>query len=124
MDFLSIAVEIVTKPYFFPTLALTILLVFYLLQQKKWAYLKGYSKLPPFDRGLPLVGHAIGFGKHPLQYADEMYQKYGPVYTLEVLGKRLTFLVGPEVFISFFLLTLFDFLKNNRRKSLSFLERI
>lgn len=99
MDFV---IELVAKPYFFPTLTLSLLVLYYLYQQQKWAYLKKYSKLPPFDRGLPFIGHAIGFGKHPLQYASDMYKKYGPVFTLEVLGKRLTFLVGPEAQEPFF----------------------
>lgn len=111
MDFV---IELVAKPYFFPTLTLSLLVLYYLYQQQKWAYLKKYSKLPPFDRGLPFIGHAIGFGKHPLQYASDMYKKYGPVFTLEVLGKRLTFLVGPEVIILFHPpLLLFPLLTNN-----------
>mmetsp|Transcript_22439 Transcript_22439/g.63017 ORF Transcript_22439/g.63017 Transcript_22439/m.63017 type:complete len:486 (-) Transcript_22439:298-1755(-) len=94
--------EVLDKPYFVPTVVLVTLGVLYLLYRQKWAYLHRYKKLPPFLEGLPYVGHAIGFGKHPLQYAEAKYKELGPVFTLQILGKRLTFLVGPEAQGPFF----------------------
>jgi hypothetical protein len=97
---LSLFFEFVSKPYFIPTLLLTFMFILYFLHKRKWSSLSKYktNQLPPFDRGLPFVGHAIGFGNHPLQYAEQKFERYGPVFTLEVLGKRLTFLIGPQVF--------------------------
>eukprot|EP01104_Vermistella_antarctica_P006101 TRINITY_DN16834_c0_g1_i1.p1 TRINITY_DN16834_c0_g1~~TRINITY_DN16834_c0_g1_i1.p1 ORF type:complete len:520 (+),score=110.83 TRINITY_DN16834_c0_g1_i1:80-1561(+) len=53
-------------------------------------------KLPPIESGWPIIGNAISFGKHPLNFARRCYEQYGDIFTVSVLGKRLTFLVGPE----------------------------
>ena len=96
--------SIISTPYFLPTLAIGLIVLAYFLYERKFSYLSSYKgKLPPWDRGVvPYVGHAIGFGKHPLQFAEQLYKKYGPVYTIEVLGNRMTFLVGPEAQTPFF----------------------
>ena len=111
MDFLGLVFEIIGKPWFLPTALVTIVLLFILHHKTKWSHLNKYKNLPPFERGLPVVGHALTFGKNPLAFADDQYKKLGPVYTIEVLGKRMTFLVGPEVcFFFFFFFFLIHFL--------------
>jgi len=63
-------------------------------------YLKRFSSpksSPPYEAGLiPYLGKGYEFGTSPVEFATKLHQKYGPVFTINVLGKRLTFLAGPE----------------------------
>jgi len=60
--------------------------------------------LPPvFSPSIPLIGGLVEFMKHPLEAVRKGYKKHGDIFTISMLGKRLTFLVGPkagEVFFS------------------------
>eukprot|EP00894_Picocystis_sp_ML_P002806 jgi/Pico_ML_1/53323/g3892.t1 len=60
------------------------------------------GKRPPTVRTLPLIGGLLEFLKGPLQLIDSSYKKYGEVYTLNLLHKRITFLIGPHVSANFF----------------------
>uniref|UniRef100_A0A7S4NJA6 Uncharacterized protein n=1 Tax=Paramoeba aestuarina TaxID=180227 RepID=A0A7S4NJA6_9EUKA len=99
---MDVVLDIVTKSWFIPTVLVTIVLGAIVWWKTKWSHLSKYKNLPPFERGLPLVGHALTFGQDPLAFADKTYKKLGPVFTIEVLGKRMTFLVGPEAQEPFF----------------------
>jgi len=63
-------------------------------------YVKRFQKpanSPPYEAGLiPYLGLGAAFGANPLQLSTEMYKKHGHVFTLNVLGNRLTFLASPE----------------------------
>ena len=48
MDFLGLVVEIVGKPWFLPTVLVTIVLLVLLHHQRKWSHLKKYKKLASF----------------------------------------------------------------------------
>uniref|UniRef100_A0A6U0S3F5 Uncharacterized protein n=1 Tax=Eucampia antarctica TaxID=49252 RepID=A0A6U0S3F5_9STRA len=45
---------------------------------------------------IPIIGVALEFGLSPVKMVRRCYDKYGPVYTVPVANKRMTFLIGPE----------------------------
>lgn len=51
---------------------------------------------------IPILGPAIEFGKSPMKMVHRCYETYGPVFTVPIFHKRLTFLVGPEAQEPFF----------------------
>ncbi|EFN54386.1 hypothetical protein CHLNCDRAFT_56217 [Chlorella variabilis] len=57
---------------------------------------------PPVDEGLPFVGGLIKFSKGPLPLMTEMYAKHGEAFTIPLLHKKMTFLLGPHVSPHFF----------------------
>ncbi|PSC68351.1 sterol 14 desaturase [Micractinium conductrix] len=61
-----------------------------------------HGKAPPVEEGLPFIGGLIKFSKGPLPLMTEMYAKHGEVFTIPLLHKRMTFLVGPHVSPHFF----------------------
>lgn len=56
------------------------------------------SKIAPY----PLIGPLVEFAKSPVKMVRRCYDDYGPVYTVPIFHKRLTFLVGPEAQEIFF----------------------
>lgn len=59
-------------------------------------------RLPPTVSAWPLVGGLIRFLKGPVVMMREEYPKLGSVFTLKLLNKNITFLIGPEVSAHFF----------------------
>lgn len=57
---------------------------------------------PPYNVGLPIVGNILAFAKNPLDLVWEGYAKKGEIFTIRLLTKRLTFLIGPAACESFF----------------------
>ena len=58
---------------------------------------------PPTAKvGLPLIGNYIEFAKNPVEFIALCLDKFGPIYTVPMLHKNLTFLLGPEVSAPFF----------------------
>jgi sterol 14-demethylase len=55
--------------------------------------------------GLPLIGNYVGFASNPVKFVEDCMNKFGKIYTVPMLHKRLTFLLGPEVSTPFFKLT-------------------
>ncbi|KAK2181469.1 hypothetical protein NP493_388g01005 [Ridgeia piscesae] len=66
---------------------------------------------PPCRGWIPWLGCAVQFGKAPLDFIEESRRKLGPVFTLKVAGKRLTFVTEPEDFDCFFGSDCVDFQK-------------
>lgn len=61
---------------------------------------------PPTAKiGIPLIGNYIEFAKNPVGFIATCLDKFGPIYTVPMLHKNLTFLLGPEVSAPFFKLT-------------------
>eukprot|EP01041_Mallomonas_annulata_P010734 gene10734-22425_t len=52
--------------------------------------------------GLPFIGNYIEFAKNPVDFMTRCLRSYGPVYTVPMLNKNLTFLIGPEAATPFF----------------------
>ncbi|CAM9456541.1 unnamed protein product [Chrysoparadoxa australica] len=57
---------------------------------------------PSAKLGLPFIGNALAFLDGPIVLIERCYKQYGPVFTVPVLGKNLTFLIGPESQAPFF----------------------
>ncbi|KAF3331292.1 sterol 14-demethylase [Carex littledalei] len=53
--------------------------------------------LPPVVKAWPLVGAIYMLVKDPVNLIKKNYQKYGSVFTIKVLGRNVTMLIGPEV---------------------------
>ena len=57
---------------------------------------------PNAQIGIPLIGNYIEFAKNPVDFIAKCLDKFGPIYTVPMLHKNLTFLLGPEVSAPFF----------------------
>mmetsp|Transcript_2616 Transcript_2616/g.2594 ORF Transcript_2616/g.2594 Transcript_2616/m.2594 type:complete len:482 (-) Transcript_2616:95-1540(-) len=79
--------------------ALIVVVGFLFLTRSK----KRPSNAPPLAYvGIPLLGNYIEFAKNPINFIDICRKKYGSIFTVPMLHKKLTFLVGPEVSTPFF----------------------
>lgn len=59
--------------------------------------------LPPVvDSAVPFVGGLLKFIKGPVPLLKEEYGRLGQVFTLQMLTRNVTFLIGPEVSAHFF----------------------
>ncbi|MCO5561099.1 hypothetical protein L7F22_014720 [Adiantum nelumboides] len=61
-----------------------------------------HKKLPPKVRTLPLIGGVRKFMKGPINMIREEYPRLGSVFTVKVLNRNITFLLGPEESVHFF----------------------
>ncbi|KAF6030541.1 CYP39A1 [Bugula neritina] len=88
--------------FFFP--AIIGLLLYIAAQVYKRNRLYSVLKLPPCYSGwMPFLGCAIEFGKEPLNFIEKMHRKLGPVYTLYIGGKRMTYLTDEEDYNKYFM---------------------
>ncbi|XP_041104801.1 lanosterol 14-alpha demethylase [Polyodon spathula] len=54
-------------------------------------------KYPPYiPSSIPFLGHAIAFGKSPIEFLENAYEKYGPVFSFTMVGKTFTYLLGSD----------------------------
>jgi hypothetical protein len=61
------------------------------------------KNLPPVvDTAVPYVGGLLKFIKGPVVLLREQYGRLGSVFTVKILTRNITFLVGPEVSAHFF----------------------
>ncbi|XP_020591390.1 obtusifoliol 14-alpha demethylase [Phalaenopsis equestris] len=69
-----------------------------------WGFLLPNAKKrrPPVVKAFPVVGGLIRFLKGPIVMVREEYAKLGSVFTLNLLHRRITFFIGPEVSAHFF----------------------
>ncbi|XP_076611558.1 lanosterol 14-alpha demethylase [Chaetodon auriga] len=55
------------------------------------------QKYPPhIPSSIPFLGHAIAFGKSPIEFLENAYEKYGPVFSFTMVGSTFTYLLGSE----------------------------
>uniref|UniRef100_A0ABI7WKF5 Lanosterol 14-alpha demethylase n=1 Tax=Felis catus TaxID=9685 RepID=A0ABI7WKF5_FELCA len=55
------------------------------------------AKSPPYIFSpIPFLGHAIAFGKSPIEFLENAYEKYGPVFSFTMVGKTFTYLLGSD----------------------------
>lgn len=55
------------------------------------------AKYPPYiPSSIPFLGHAITFGKSPIEFLENAYEKYGPVFSFTMVGKTFTYLLGSD----------------------------
>lgn len=57
---------------------------------------------PTYNVGLPIIGNIQAFASNPLDLVWEGYAKKGEIFTVRLLHKRLTFLIGPAACETFF----------------------
>lgn len=62
----------------------------------------GCKKAPPHVRAFPLIGGILKFMKGPINMIREEYPRLGSVFTVKVLIRNFTFLIGPEESTHFF----------------------
>uniref|UniRef100_A0AAY5ENZ1 Lanosterol 14-alpha demethylase n=1 Tax=Electrophorus electricus TaxID=8005 RepID=A0AAY5ENZ1_ELEEL len=63
-----------------------------------------FSKLFPFQQkypphipaSIPVLGNAIAFGKSPIEFLENAYEKYGPIVSFTMVGKTFTYLLGGD----------------------------
>ncbi|GAA5903623.1 cytochrome P450 [Sporobolomyces salmoneus] len=53
------------------------------------------TKPPLVFHYVPVIGCAVSYGMDPLGFLDKCKQKYGPVFTYPLLGRRITATLGP-----------------------------
>jgi sterol 14alpha-demethylase len=63
---------------------------------------RGGKRLPPTIPGAPVVGGLVKFMRGPIPMIREQYARLGSVFTVPIITRRITFLVGPEVSAHFF----------------------
>ncbi|XP_003969409.2 lanosterol 14-alpha demethylase [Takifugu rubripes] len=55
------------------------------------------AKHPPYIPScIPFLGHAISFGKSPIEFLENAYEKYGPVFSFTMVGSTFTYLLGSD----------------------------
>ncbi|KAK1553444.1 hypothetical protein Q3G72_035175 [Acer saccharum] len=60
------------------------------------------KRLPPVVNGWPVIGGLLRFLKGPIVMLREEYPKLGSVFTVPLVNRKITFLIGPEVSAHFF----------------------
>uniref|UniRef100_A0A669QPX8 Lanosterol 14-alpha demethylase n=1 Tax=Phasianus colchicus TaxID=9054 RepID=A0A669QPX8_PHACC len=57
----------------------------------------GRTNHPPhIPSSIPFLGHAVAFGKNPIEFLENAYDKYGPVFSFTMVGKTFTYLLGSD----------------------------
>uniref|UniRef100_A0A8C3SCF8 Lanosterol 14-alpha demethylase n=1 Tax=Chelydra serpentina TaxID=8475 RepID=A0A8C3SCF8_CHESE len=78
------------------SLVLGLIIIMYFLFQPR------NPNSPPCIRGwIPWFGAAFQFGKAPLKFIEQARIKYGPVFTVYILGNRFTFVTETEDVLEF-----------------------
>ena len=62
----------------------------------------GKKRLPPTIPGAPVVGGLVKFMRGPIPMIQEQYARLGSVFTVPIITRKITFLIGPEVSANFF----------------------
>lgn len=61
------------------------------------------AKTPPLVSGaLPGVGHAVEFGRQPIELVTRGFREHGEIFNLALAGRTATVLIGPEANELFF----------------------
>mmetsp|Transcript_65429 Transcript_65429/g.76881 ORF Transcript_65429/g.76881 Transcript_65429/m.76881 type:complete len:480 (+) Transcript_65429:215-1654(+) len=81
-------------------IAIALFVIYILLRPRKGA--QGAPPCVQPTSKIPVLGSCIEFGASPMKMVKRCYEEYGPVFTLNIFHKRLTFLVGPEAHEPFF----------------------
>jgi sterol 14alpha-demethylase len=55
--------------------------------------------------GLPIIGNYVSFLSSPVEFIAKGLEKYGPIFTVQMVGQNLTFLLGPETSAPFYRLS-------------------
>ncbi|KAJ3219611.1 Lanosterol 14-alpha-demethylase [Dinochytrium kinnereticum] len=59
--------------------------------------LKKHINLPPMvPHSLPFIGSTVPYGVHPVHFLQEQYKNLGDCFTFLMLGRKMTFCLGPD----------------------------
>jgi sterol 14-demethylase len=95
----------VTLPYFGPQKAVNVVMycsIVFLVVNLLFVKKRPKNAPPTASLGPPLIGTYIEFAKNPVAFVAQCQKKFGNVFTVPMLHKKLTFLLGPEVSAPFF----------------------
>ncbi|KAM9953214.1 hypothetical protein ACTFIW_006567 [Dictyostelium discoideum] len=67
-----------------------------------FAFKKSPSNIPPIVETIPFIGCFYQFAKNPLQLVRNSYDRLGEIFTLHLMGFKMTFVLGPEAQALFF----------------------
>uniref|UniRef100_A0A2K5Q4W2 Cytochrome P450 family 51 subfamily A member 1 n=1 Tax=Cebus imitator TaxID=2715852 RepID=A0A2K5Q4W2_CEBIM len=56
----------------------------------------GAKSLPYIFSLISFFGHTIVFGKSPVEFIENAYEKHGPVFSFTMVGKTFTYLLGSD----------------------------
>ncbi|KAK1371978.1 abietadienol/abietadienal oxidase [Heracleum sosnowskyi] len=84
-----------------PTLMFIIFLTKFFKHSENNAKKVTYSRLPPGGRGLPIIGDSINWynavsSSHPPSFVKEQVQRYGKIFSCNLLGKRAVVSADPS----------------------------
>jgi len=51
---------------------------------------------------IPLIGHVVSFGINPLKFMSGLKEKYGGVFTMNLINNRVTVVADPDLHAAFF----------------------
>ncbi|XP_002982721.2 obtusifoliol 14-alpha demethylase [Selaginella moellendorffii] len=60
------------------------------------------NRLPPVVDSVPIVGGLLKFVKGPIVMLRQEYQRLGSVFTVNIVTRKITFLIGPDVSSHFY----------------------
>ncbi len=61
-----------------------------------WKIGETAAPLPPKVPGLPLLGSALDMRREPSRFLTEMYQRYGPIFRVQLLNREIYVLAGSD----------------------------
>ncbi|HEY3234014.1 MAG TPA: cytochrome P450 [Polyangiaceae bacterium] len=60
------------------------------------------GRAPEMPGGLPWLGHALEFWRHPIELLTRGRERFGEVWRFKLAGKEVTVLTGPKANLAFF----------------------
>lgn len=85
------------------TLAFVLISVVQYVTGANSAVAKSRAPPPPmYSVGLPFIGTLLAFAKDPIKLVWDAYEKKGSVFSIKLLHKRMTFVIGPAASETFF----------------------
>ncbi|XP_075495415.1 obtusifoliol 14-alpha demethylase [Primulina tabacum] len=103
---MTVSMDVEESPPAYKQIMSVGLLLLATLVVAKFAYAliipRSRKRLPPTVKSWPVLGGLVRFLRGPIVMLREEYPKTGSVFTLKLLNKNMTFLIGPEVSAHFF----------------------
>lgn len=100
---LRAALPLAAQPYTSVVLGAAVALLLFVLTQVLCCGRRRPSNAPKVvGGGLPLIGSMVQFGRDPVGFVTALNRKHGPVFTVNVMGRSMTYLIGAEAQTAFF----------------------
>ncbi|XP_055337265.1 lanosterol 14-alpha demethylase-like [Paramacrobiotus metropolitanus] len=88
------------RKYTLTYLSIAFLTIAYFLRMRWRSSVK--NPPPMIPSSIPFVGSALQFGMNPIKFLEDAYYKYGPVFSLRMMGSTFTYVIGSEASAVFF----------------------